>query len=488
MLTRQIITPRANVRWGLGVVDITPPIGIYHRMFGAATHDRATGIHRPLQADVIAVSSLEQSKPGLIRGELDHCGFVSSQHAELIRRVSLAADISPEQVIVGYSHSHAAGWYTPDRFELPGGDLIPAYLTAIGDALETATRTAVADLAPAEISYANSRCAMAAHRDCWDDEAGIFVCGTNPGGPCDERVTVGRVTSPEGRVRAVLVHYACHPTTLGWENSLISPDFVGAMRETVTSVTGAPCVFWQGASGDLGPRDGFVGDTAVADRNGRMLGFAALSALEALGPAGTEFRYAGPVVSGATLGAWKHQPLEPDHRPQRRGFGGRRGTVALPLRPRGEPAELERERVAWEARAEEARRQVDQKLARDCHAQAERARRWIGRIAGLPPGDICHLSASVHVVGESLWITSGGEPYQWLAAELRRRFPEYTVLYSPLVDGIQMGYLLPRSEYGRGLYQEEPSPLASGCLELLFDALVRRTEEVLAGRTAPADW
>ena len=73
-----------------------------------------------------------------------------------------------------------------------------------------------------------------------------------------------------------LVNYACHPTTLAWENTLISPDYVGAMREVVEQHTGAPCLFLQGASGDLGPREGFVGDTAVADRNGRQLGFAAL--------------------------------------------------------------------------------------------------------------------------------------------------------------------------------------------------------------------
>ncbi len=91
MLTRHVSTPCANVRWGLGVAEITPPIGICHRMFGAATHDRATGIHRPLQADVIAVASLEQTKPALIRVELDHCGFVSSQHEEVIRRVSCQA-------------------------------------------------------------------------------------------------------------------------------------------------------------------------------------------------------------------------------------------------------------------------------------------------------------------------------------------------------------------------------------------------------------
>src|SRR3989442_14091799 len=83
--------------------------------------------------------------------------------------------------------------------------------------------------------------------------------------------------------------YACHPTTLAWENTLLSPDYPGAMREVVEGVTGVPCVFLQGASGDLGPREGFVGDPAVADRNGRQLGYAVLAALEGMPPPGTRF-------------------------------------------------------------------------------------------------------------------------------------------------------------------------------------------------------
>jgi hypothetical protein len=58
-----------------------------------------------------------------------------------------------------------------------------------------------------------------------------------------------------------------------WENTVISPDYVGATREVVKRETGAPCLFLQGASGELGPREGFVGDTAVTDKNGRELGF-----------------------------------------------------------------------------------------------------------------------------------------------------------------------------------------------------------------------
>src|SRR4029453_14502912 len=95
-----------------------------------------------------------------------------------------------------------------------------------------------------------------------------------------------------------------------WQNTLISPDYVGALRETIEQHMAAPCIFLQGASADLGPREGFVGDPAIADRNGRQLAFAALSALEALPQPGKQVLYSGPVVSGATIGTWRYEPID----------------------------------------------------------------------------------------------------------------------------------------------------------------------------------
>src|SRR6185295_2258192 len=157
-------------------------------------------------------------------------------------------------------------------------------------------RECVARVAPVGIVYGQGCCSLAAHRDFFDEGRKQFVCGFNPGTPADDAVIVARVTDDNGKVLATVVNYACHPTTLAWDNTLISPDYVGAMREVVEQATDAPCLFLQGASGELGPRDGYVGDTAVADRNGRQLAHAALSALESLPPPQTTNQYAGPVI------------------------------------------------------------------------------------------------------------------------------------------------------------------------------------------------
>ena len=136
----------------------------------------------------------------------------------------------------------------------------------------------------------------------------------------------------DGEVVATVVNYACHPTTLAWDSRARSPDYVGSMRETVQARYPAPCLFLQGASGDLGPRDGFVGDPAVADRNGRWLGYAALTALESTLPPQHELSYAGGVASGTTIGVWKTSELPADRKRKVAAFGGRRWTFDAPYR------------------------------------------------------------------------------------------------------------------------------------------------------------
>ena len=54
---------------------------------------------------------------------------------------------------------------------------------------------------------------------------------------------------------------------------------------------------------------------------------------------------------------------------------------------------------------------------------------------------------------------------------MRARFPNVTLMISPVAGDAQIAYLLPRASYGIGVYQEQPSSLAAGCLETLIEAL-----------------
>ena len=481
MVRRTERAPTSRVRYGFARVDITPPVGIYHRMWGAARHDRATGVHRPILADVLVFGSVDA--PGeiaLVRAHLDLVGLVAQQYAALVNALCDAAGVGPDRADVTFSHSHASGWYAPDRFGMPGGELIQPFLNDVAEKLAQACANALADMREVLITYADGHCSMAADRDYRDDVFGGYVCGYNPEGDGDDTLLVGRICDEEGTPVTTVVNYGCHPTTLAWENSLISPDFVGAMREEVERVTGAPCTFALAPCGDLGPKDGFVGDLETAEKNGRQLGFAALSVLMSMGPPGMDFVYQGPVISGATLGTWAHSAFG---RERLRGVSHVTGgvySVDLPMVERPDRETLQEDVARWSEAQRAADEDGDDLKARSCGARAERARRWLARIANLPPGESYPYRFSVYRMGDAIWVTCGGEPYSDLQVVLRRRFPGFAILVSPLAGNVQVAYLLRKDAYGKGLYQEEPSSLAPGCLEILTEAIAERIDKLVA--------
>jgi hypothetical protein len=465
-------TPQSRCRFALAHADITPPADVYHRMWGAAKHEQATGVHRPLRATVAVFAPLEG--PGRqILVALDHCVLGAVEHRNLVSAASAISGASAGEILVVFSHTHGAGLMGLDRAGLPGGEHIPPYLDQLGQTVGTLAKNALASLVPASIVYGQGRCGLATHRDF---RAGSqYVCGHNPGVPVDDTVVVSKVCDEAGSTLATVVNYACHPTTLAWDNTLISPDFIGAMRELVERETGAPCLFLQGASGEIGPREGFVGDPAVADRNGRELGYAALSTLTSLPKPGTNFVYAGPVVSGATLGAWKHVPLSPEALAAKALWHREHWEEPLPYRP-GRPTVTETESALTTLQSEEsaARAAGDETRAAELRALAERKSRLLHRLLELPQGDSYPLQVVFWRIGDAVWLGVQGESYSLLQTELRRRFPDKVLIIASIAADWGASYLPPRDLYDIGIYQESIAVVAAGSLEQLIDSIASR--------------
>ena len=461
-------TPQSRCRFALAHGDITPPSDIYHRMWGAAKHDRATGIHRPLRATVVLLASLEGGERQFIIA-LDHCVMGRQEMNNLLDVVSEAADIPREELIVVFSHTHAAGLMGLERSNLPGGDLIGPYLESVAAQTIKLARETQEKLQAATILYGTGRCNLAAHRDFWDEENQLWACGYDPTTPADDTVLITRAHAEDGTLLATLVNYACHPTTLAWDNTLISPDYPGAMRETIEAATGGPCLFLQGASGELGPVEGYVGDTSVADRNGRQLAYAALSAIESLPAPNTRFEYTGPVVSGATLGEWKHNELPEESSAANASWQLTRQIIPLPIRPGTLTIEeVETELAEWE-----------QKNTPDARAMAERKRRLLHRLNQLPSGENFLLEAIVLRLGGAVWIIIQGELYSVLQKALRERFPGTPLIISTIASHWGASYLPPKEIYDKGIYQESIAIVAAGSLESVIETIGSKIEELL---------
>ena len=484
MNNTHVETPQSRCQFGLAWGDITPPVGIYHRMWGAAKHERATAVHRPLRATVAAFapeSGGNSANDEQLLIALDHCVLGALELSQFLDRVTAATGCARECFAVVFSHTHSAGLMGLDRVNLPGGDLIPVYLERLARVVADLTREARQRRQPAGIVYGTGHCSLATNRDFWDEPRQQTIVGFNPAAPADDTVLVARVTTPHGATLATLVNYACHPTTLAWENTLISPDFPGAMREVVEAATGAPCLFLQGASGELGPREGFVGDTAIADRNGRELGYAALAALTALPAAGTHFVFTGPVVSGATLGAWAHQPLAPAELAAAAQWKLSRWNEPLPYRPgQPKPVEVAADLEKFQAAELAARDVCDLERAAEFRALAERKTRLLYRLAQMPPGDHFPLQVVLWRMGDAVWLVCQGEAYSVLQTELRQRFPGTPIIVATIAADWGASYLPPAELYDKKIYQESIAVVAAGSLEQLIESVATRIASALA--------
>src|SRR6516162_5140020 len=96
-----VATPQTQCEAGFARADITPPVGIYHRMWGAALHDRATGVHRPLLATLLWLepSSGDVHQAQLL-ATLDHCILDGVEMARLRQAVSQRTALPSEQVLI----------------------------------------------------------------------------------------------------------------------------------------------------------------------------------------------------------------------------------------------------------------------------------------------------------------------------------------------------------------------------------------------------
>jgi len=446
---------------GVAREDITPPVGIYARNWGAAKHDVAEGIHRPLTATAVTLREAGGGPP-LILVALDLGWWKSGDDERHVRSILVdELKLDPARVMVNCSHTHAGPATSREDKNQPGGELIAPYLDKVRDAVLRAVRHALDTAVPGTLTWATGRCDLAGNRDLPDPSRDRWVTGFNPSSSADDAVLVGRVADVAGKTRAVLVNYACHPTTLAWENKLLSPDYPGAMRELVEKQTpDALCLYLHGPSGDVGPRQQYSGDPETADRNGRQLGYAALSALEGMLPPATQLEYAGVVESGAPLATWKRKARTPSGV-----LRARQVDVELPLKADlPSVAEIEAKLKTCEDRvmAERLRRKM-------------RVRRTVGE------GKTAKIPLWVWRVGDGYYVGQPNEAYSQLQIELRRAFPRRAVTVMNLVNG-GIGYLAPERLQGEDLYQVWQSPFDRGSLERVIASATSALAELGAER------
>lgn len=251
----------ADLEAGAATADITPPTG--HPMWGyASRRDKPSeGVLDPLHAKALVLQS-GTGKIALVSLDL---GRAPTRTSMARIRKALAADAFTELFLVA-SHTHHG-----PVIELDDWPKEKPYVRELESTLVALIRKADAAKVPARAVFASTESTLNRNRQSKRADA-----------PVDRELLVMRLDTLDGKPIAVAVNFAAHPTMHPDKLMKFSADFPGVMAKTVEAATGVPCLYLQGAAGDLspnGPRD--------PDAFGKRLGDDVLKLLtEAKSPAG----------------------------------------------------------------------------------------------------------------------------------------------------------------------------------------------------------
>jgi len=255
---------------GVHEVEITPPLGTELSGYSARPGP-AAGVHDALYARALVLDD-GQARVGLVTCDL--IGFdrelVGAIRGEVGRRGALA----PEHLLLTATHTHAGPMVSClSRM----GQLDTRYLGELQGRIAEAVCQAAGSLQLAKLGYAVGKAAIGINRREMT-ERGVTI-GRNPGTVIDRDVCVLAVARVDGSPLAILVNHACHGTTMGSDNVLVSADWPGeAVRTVAEGVPGAVVMVANGCCGDVNPDP--RGTFELVTEHGRTVGKEALKVLE----------------------------------------------------------------------------------------------------------------------------------------------------------------------------------------------------------------
>lgn len=223
----------AEYKVGLATVVITPSEPIYLSGYANRTH-ASEGVSLDIKAKAMVIEDSRGHMIAIVTADL--IGFPRSLSDPVTARISQQYGLERSQVLLNASHTHTGplvGDNLHIMFDLSPQErqVVANYAQKLSGDLVALVGAAIANLEPADISFGNTEAHFAINRR--EPTPKGMKIGVNPSGPTDPQVPVLRVTSPDGRLRAVLFAYACHNTTLTGEFYKISGDYAGFAQQRI---------------------------------------------------------------------------------------------------------------------------------------------------------------------------------------------------------------------------------------------------------------
>ncbi len=235
---------------GAAKIDVTPPPG--YAMWGYAARRDApcVGVSDKLHARAL-VLAIGGERLALVSLDL---GRPPTRASFATIRARVKKDAAVDHLFLVASHTHHGPVLEVDTWPTPRTSYVRALEKKIGDVVVSAAK----GLQPARLGVASKETALNRNRH-----------SKRPGAPVDRELLVLRVEDARGKVIAHAVNFAAHPTMRPAGTRKFSADYPGPLAELVEKETAAPCLFLQGASGDLSPKADRMSPEAFGQAVGR---------------------------------------------------------------------------------------------------------------------------------------------------------------------------------------------------------------------------
>ncbi|MCX7825191.1 MAG: neutral/alkaline non-lysosomal ceramidase N-terminal domain-containing protein [Verrucomicrobiae bacterium] len=422
----------ASLRIGFAKVDITPPLCIPY----LSHYPRQTpfeGVHDPLFARAMVA---DNGRVRLAIVSADSLGFsrdvlgpTRDFLAEFRQRVERRARVPAAHVMLAATHAHSTPQTTHITRLLDAPEAGP-WLEMLLEQLASAVVQAAAQLRPATLRAGLGEArGIGWCRRIIGKDGKIYRLPDRPpddqiaSEPRDDRVGVLIAQDNGGRV-GTLLNFTCHPTTVQ-VNPLVSADFPGVACDLVErAANGAPCLFLQGAAGNVNPVRHTTGFNDVRTY-GRMLADEANKVAAAL---------SGAKPMSDTLAVVGE-------------------TLMLPTRADLPPAEETLRRYVETRRAiDAAKTEAERQKAIAAFRPWNEKKRLLDLGAGPVPCEV-----QVMRLGEAVIAANPGEMFCDFGLEIKQRSPARLTFVSAYTNGY-IGYLPVPEAWQQGGYEPSQGP------------------------------
>lgn len=241
----------AAIEAGVAKTSITPPVGTPLSGFGARKGAPSIGVHDPLEARALALSTGGEK---IVFVAVDHLGYDSKMVARLRSLASQSSGIPAERIFVMASHTHSGGGAYREGSSTSGisGKFDPKIRAFYEEQAAEAVRLAVGRMKPAKVGFGSGLLpGLSRFRSSWPPDWMPELR------PVDPSLDVMRVDDAStGKPMAVLFNFAAHGTVLPAENLRFSSDWIGYARTEIERLVGGDvmALFANGAQGTISPR------------------------------------------------------------------------------------------------------------------------------------------------------------------------------------------------------------------------------------------